>query len=218
MSGSAFAMRYASSVNFFGHAAAALRVDDDPFFILGAMAPDLLPLSGAVASGATSPRVAAGQAHHFSVDLLFHSNPAFTTLAAWASRSLREAGLHRGAARGAAHVGIELFLDGALAVETMARTAYTRSLAAAETTFTPFVWRDELSRSRWRTLVIRLRGGLVPDAYRDPDFVADRLLGALGRRPRLALSEPEAVTLRRFLPALRARVIADAPALAGDLV
>jgi hypothetical protein len=205
-------------VNFFGHAAAALRVDDDPFFILGAMAPDLLPLCGAVASGETSPRVAAGQAHHFSIDQLFHDNPAFTRLTSWASQSLRAVGLHRGAARGAAHVGIELFLDGVLAAETVARAAYTRSLAAAETTFTPFVWRDELSRSRWQSLVIRLRTGPVPDAYRDPGFVADRLLGALGRRPRLALSEDEALALRRFLPALGARVSADAHALAGDLV
>ena len=205
-------------MNFFGHAAAACRVDEDPSFILGAMAPDLLPLCGAVASGETSPRVAAGQAHHFSVDLVFHDNPAFTTLVSWAGQSLRQVGLHRGAARGAAHVGIELFLDGVLAAETAARAAYTRSLAAAETTCTPFIWREELSRSRWQTLVTRLRTGPVPDAYRDPDFVADRLLGALARRPRLALSEDEALALRRFLPALGAQVTAEAHALAGHLV
>jgi hypothetical protein len=205
-------------VNFFGHAAAACRVDDDPSFILGAMAPDLLPLCGAVAGGETSPRVTAGQAHHHAVDLLFHDNPAFTTLASWASRALIEVGLHRGAARGAAHVGIELCLDGVLSAETGARAAYTRSLAEAETTGTPFVWRDELSRSRWRTLVLRLRAGAVPDGYRDPAFVADRVIGALGGRPRLALSAQEAVLLHRFLPALAARVAAEAHALTGDLV
>jgi len=205
-------------VNFFGHAAAACRIDDDPFFILGAMAPDLLPLCGAVPSGAASPRVTVGEAHHHSVDLLFHNNPAFTTLASWASLSLRELGLHRGAARGAAHVGIELLLDGVLATETRARAAYARSLVAAETTGTPFVWRDELSRSRWQTLVVRLRTGPVPDAYRDSAFVAERVLGALARRPRLALSEIETLTLRRFLPALGSRVSAASHALAGDLV
>jgi hypothetical protein len=205
-------------VNFFGHAAAARRIDDDPLFILGAMAPDLLPLCAAVARGETSPRVTAGQAHHHAVDLLFHTNPAFTTLASWASLSLVEIGLRRGAARGAAHVGIELFLDGVLAAETGARAAYTRSLAAAETTGTPFVWRDELSRWRWRTLVIRLRTGAVPDGYRESGFVADRVVGALGRRPRLALSEREAVALHRFLPALAARVTADAQALVGNLL
>ena len=205
-------------MNFFGHAAAAARVDDNPAFILGAMAPNLLGLCGAAARGETSPRVTAGEAHHHSVDRLFHDNPAFTALASWASRALIDVGLHRGAARGAAHVGIELFLDGVLSTETVARAAYTRSLAAAETTGTPFVWRDDLSRSRWEELVIRLRDGTVPDGYRNPDFVADRLLGALGRRPRLALSQDEAVVLRRFLPGLGARVAAEAHALAGDLV
>jgi hypothetical protein len=205
-------------VNFFGHAAAACRVDDDPAFILGAMAPDLLPLCGAVPSGETSPRVAAGRAHHLSIDLRFHANPAFTRLTAWASRSLTEGGVARGAARGAAHVGIELCLDGVLAVESSARAAYTRSLAGADAAGVPFRWRDELSESRWRRLIVRLRGGPVPDAYRDPDFVTDRVVGALAGRPRLALSEHEAAALRRFVPSLAARVAADRQALAGDLI
>jgi hypothetical protein len=205
-------------VNFFGHAAAAVQVDDDPAFVLGAMAPDLLPLCGAVAERETSPKVAAGRAHHLSVDARFHVNPAFTALQGWASRALVRAGLQRGGARGAAHVGIELFLDGALAAETRAREAYARSLADADTTGTPFVWRDERSGDRWRTLVERLRGGAIPDLYRDPDFVADRLIGALSRRPRLALSGHEATILRAFLPALAARVTADAQALAGAIL
>jgi hypothetical protein len=205
-------------VNFFGHAAAACRVDDDPAFILGAMAPDLLPLCGAVATGETSPKVGAGRAHHLAVDATFHANPTFTNLSAWASRALTEAGVPRGAARAAAHVGIELCLDGVLALQAPARAAYARSLADADGPEAPFVWRDEVSHSRWRSLVARLRGGQVPDAYRDPDFVTDRLLGALGRRPRLALSEQQAPSLRRFLPALAARVSEEAFALAGSLV
>jgi hypothetical protein len=205
-------------VNFFGHAAAARQVDDAPAFLLGAMAPDLLPLCGAIAERETSPKVAAGRAHHLAVDAQFHANPAFTAMQVWASRAMVEAGLPRGAARGAAHVGIELFLDGALANETRAREAYTRSIADADTTGTPFVWRDEQSSARWRALVHRLRGGGIPDLYRDPDFVADRLIGALGRRPRLALHGDESAILRRFLPALAARVMSDAHALAGAIL
>jgi hypothetical protein len=205
-------------VNFFGHAAAARAVDDEPAFLLGAMAPDLLPLCGALAGAVTSPKVAAGQAHHLSVDARFHANPAFTALAAWAAGALRQAGLPRGAARGAAHVGIELFLDGVLAADARARDAYTRSLADAETTDTPFVWRDEPSRRRWRALVLRLRSGGVPDRYRDPDFVADRVIGALGRRPRLAVGAADAAILRAWLPALKLRVTAETQALAGALL
>src|SRR6266498_2858621 len=108
-------------MNFFGHAAAAVQVDDDPAFVLGAMAPDLLPLCGAVPERETSPKVTAGGAHHLAVDARFHASPAFTEAQVWASRELMRAGLPRGGARGAAHVGIELFLDGALAAETRAR-------------------------------------------------------------------------------------------------
>src|SRR4051812_36922053 len=113
------------------------------------MAPDLLPLCGAVAARETSAEVAAGQAHHISVDAAFHASAAFTGLYAWAARALGELGVARGGARGAAHVGIELLLDGVLATETAARAAYVRSLADAESTRAPFVWRDETSRRRW---------------------------------------------------------------------
>ena len=200
-------------MNFFGHAVVAQRVDDDPDFLLGAMAPDLLSMCGAIAGAETSPQVAAGEAHHLAVDRLFHGSPAFAALQAWAARALIERGLPRGGARGAAHVGIELFLDGELAGQSPARDAYARSLANAETTRAPFVWRDEPSRLRWRSLVVRLRAGTIPEAYRDPDFVAARLVGALAWRPRLALTERDATILRAFLPALQARVAAEAHAL-----
>jgi hypothetical protein len=205
-------------VNFFGHAAAAHQVDDDPAFVLGAMAPDLLSLCGAVADSETSPKVGAGQKHHVAIDASFHSNPAFTSLQAWAARALIEAGLPRGPARGVAHVGIELFLDGVLAGERDARRAYARSLADAETTGTPFVWRDDQSRSRWRTLILRLRSGTIPEAYRDPGFVTARLIGALAARPRLAIAAADVAALRAFLPTLQARVIAQAHAMTAILL
>ena len=199
-------------MNFFGHAVAAHRSSDDPAFLLGAMAPDLLPLCSAVAIAATSPRVAAGQAHHLSVDAIFHSTPAFGALQAWAASELRRRGLPRGPARAASHVGIELFLDGTLAREARARQAYLDCLRHAETT-SPFVWRDAVSGERWAALVHRLRAGAIPEAYRDPTFVAARIVGALARRPRLALAEADATILRAFLPTLGARVASEAPAL-----
>jgi hypothetical protein len=206
---------YPGGVNFFGHAVVACRVSDAPAFLLGAMAPDLLPLCGAVPSGETSPAVTAGQAHHLSVDAAFHANPAFTRLCAWAARDLVERGLPRGGARGAAHVGIELLLDGLLASETTARGAYARSLTEAEGACCPFLWPDEPSQRRWSELIVRLRAGAVPDAYRDLDFVAARVMGALRHRPRLTIARHDAPTLRAFLPALAARVAAERGALVG---
>ncbi len=200
-------------MNFFGHAVVACRVSDEPAFVLGAMAPDLLPLCGAVPTGDTSPEVTAGQAHHLSVDAAFHASPAFSSLYLWAARALGERGLARGGARGAAHVAIELLLDGVLASDARARDAYARSLADGARA--PFTWRDETSQKRWGALIARLRDGAVPDAYRDPDFVAAHVVGALRARPRLALAPADAPTLRDFLPALAARVAAESAALVG---
>src|SRR5215471_14905828 len=200
-------------MNFFGHLAVARRVDEDPAFLLGAMAPDLLRMCGVAAEPAMSPKVAAGQRHHLEVDARFHHNPAFTGLYTWAARALVEVGLPRGPARGAAHVGIELFLDGLLSGDGPARAAYARCLAEAEAADAPFVFADEPSRQRWRTLLARLRVATIPDDYRDPDFVAARLVGTLARRPRLALAPSAAIVLRAFLPGLKARVADQADAL-----
>ena len=189
----------------------ARRVDEDPGFLLGAMAPDLLAMCGAAAGPATSPRVAAGQAHHLTVDAAFHASPTFVALQLWAVRGLLAAGLRRGPARGAAHVAIELLLDGVLAGDQPAQAAYRRGLAAAASD--AFAWRDEGSPARWRALVIRLQAGAIPDAYRRTDFVADRVAGALGRRPRLALADGETAQLRAFLPGLQRRVAGEAPGL-----
>jgi len=203
-------------MNFFGHAAVALSVADDPEFVLGAMAPDLLAMCGATGEHPTSARVAAGQAHHFAVDAAFHGSAAFATLQSWAVGNLIARGVRRGPARGAAHVGIELLLDGELASDAPARAAYARSLATADGAFQPFHWPEESAGWRWRTLVRRLRSGTIPDSYRQPDFVADRLDGALRGRPRLALTPAESVALRAFLPALQQRVALDVSALTWD--
>jgi hypothetical protein len=200
-------------VNFFGHLAVARRVDEDPAFLLGAMAPDLLRMCGAVAEPVASSKVAAGQRHHLEVDARFHHNPAFGGLCTWAARALVAAGLPRGPARGAAHVGIELFLDGLLSGDVPARAAYARCLAEAEAADAPLVFADEPSRQRWRTLLARLRVATIPDDYREPDLMAVRLVGTLARRPRLALSPSAASVLRAFLPELKARVADQADAL-----
>jgi hypothetical protein len=203
-------------MNFFGHATVARLVDEDPAFVLGAMAPDLLGMCGLAAGASSSPRLAAGQAHHLAVDAAFHGSAAFVTLQSWAVGNLIARGLRRGPARGAAHVGIELLLDGELASDGRARAAYDRSLAIADGACQPFHWPEESSGARWRTLVRRLRAGTIPDSYRDPDFVADRLVGALRGRPRLAMTTAESLALRTFLPALQRRVALDVPALMSD--
>lgn len=182
------------------------------------MAPDLLPLCGAIADQATSTAVADGQAQHHQVDALFHANPTFLKLQAWAAGALIERGAARGSARGAAHVGVELLLDGVLATDRHARRAYQDALAEADGAGAPFSWRDGDSERLWAELIERLRRGAIPDAYRDCDFVADRVIGALRTRPRLAICDADQSLLRELLPTLRGRVEADADALVVDLI
>jgi len=205
-------------VNFFGHAVVAAQTRADAAFILGAMAPDLLPLCAAMAGPATSSAVVDGQAQHHRVDALFHACPAFLSLQAWTSRALIDRGAARGSARGAAHVGVELLLDGVLASDRQARRTYLDALAEADGTATPFTWRDPSSERRWSDMIARLRRGTIPDAYRDCDFVADRVIGALSSRPRLAASEGDQQILRALLPALRTRVEAEADALLAGVL
>lgn len=204
-------------MNFFGHALVAGRAGGDVPFILGAMAPDLLPLCGAFADRATCAAVVEGQAQHHRVDARFHANPAFLRLQAWTARTLMERGVARGSARGAAHVGVELLLDGVLASDRAARDAYANALTEADGSRTPFTWRDPVSEQHWAALVVRLRRGAIPEAYRDCDFVADRVTGALRARPRLALCDAAQPIVRAFLPALRDRVEAEAEALLASL-
>lgn len=197
-------------MNFFGHVAIARHVDDDPAFLLGAMAPDLLSMCGAPSGRPTSAGVAAGQAHHLAVDAAFHASPAFVDLQLWAVRALGSAGLRRGPARGVAHVSIELLLDGVLAGDAGSQAAFRRGLGAAD----PFEWPDPPAAARWRALIARLRQGTIPDAYRDPFFVAERVTAILARRPRLALFPAETCAMQAFMAGLQQRVRVAAPQLA----
>ena len=205
-------------MNFFGHALVAGWSRQDAPFILGAMAPDLLPLCGATADQATSAAVVDGQAQHHQVDALFHASPTFLNLQAWTARTLIDRGVARGSARGAAHVGIELLLDGVLADDRSARRAYSDALVEADGPRAPFTWRDDVSGRRWSQLISRLRQGPIPEAYRDCHFVTDRVIGALRSRPRLAVCEADQPSLRALFPVLRARVEAQADALLAELV
>ncbi len=114
-------------------------------------------------------------------------------------------------------MGVELLLDGLLARDRDARAAYLGCLEGAESAGAPFVWADALSAQRWRTQIVRLRRSTILDDYRRPDFVVERLVGALARRPRLALGAGDVEALRGFLPALAGRVEAALPALVGPV-
>jgi hypothetical protein len=197
-------------VNFFGHAILAARQNEEPAFIWGAMVPDFASLAGVRPCEIADELVAAGVDHHHRVDCVFHDAEPFRRLLREGASALREAGVPRGSALGAAHVGVELFLDGALAGQH-GRHAFHRALAEAPIEAVRFS--DAASSERWARLHTRLEDAR-PEAYTDATFVCDRVIGALSRRARLALDAPGAAALRRALPALRPRVAE----VAGELL
>src|SRR5262245_25639403 len=101
-------------MNYYAHARLASRRCDDAHFVLGAMLPDWTAWVGARLVRVDHPGLAAGIRFHHATDAAFHGGRRFAALVREAVDRLRAAGLERGPARGAAHVGIELLLDGAL--------------------------------------------------------------------------------------------------------
>ena len=207
-------------VNFFGHAWLAAGRNANPRFVLGAMLPDLAPMAGLRLRGANDAALSAGIAHHLAVDAAFHALPVFQRLTADAARALRRAGLRRGPARGAAHIGLELLLDGWLAQRCGVPDAYRTALAQAPQLgallrFAPGRRAPATLRAQITTraavhrgtpgaagaaggitwtfpeLCRKLAASPLPEAYAEPSFTAARVAAALARRPRLALTPAE---------------------------
>lgn len=153
-------------MNFVAHAVVA---GEPAPFAFGAMVPDLLELVRGAPLGIESDDVAAGVRSHHAVDGAFHDHPAFKR---WMRVVRDELGGTR-IAYAAAHVGVELAMDGVL-LERQATTAFDGAMQWAC---------DELD-GPWRELAERAPE--LVDAYRTPGGVARRTAGAISRRPRLS--------------------------------
>jgi hypothetical protein len=189
-------------VNFFGHAAVASWSSDHAGVALGAMLPDFEAMSGARLRSAPDAAVASGIALHHATDAAFHRLPAVTALMRELDERLAARGCARGPRRAAAHIGVELLLDGVLVDDPGYRGAYTRALAVDAA----IVWRDPGHAPRFRRLLERLRGHGVPDDLRRPDAIAQRLARMLAPRPLLAPSADDLRAIRAALAEHRPRV------------
>lgn len=179
------------------------------------MLPDFASMTGRRLSGADHVDVAAGVEIHLRSDSAFHDSPDFRELCLDGTRTLRERGVPRGAARGAAHVGIELLLDGALVGDAGVCESYVAALrAGADTSLRAKLrWSQEDGDSRWHELHTRLVLQGIPLAYRDPARVAERVERALSQRPRLALPTEHRETVETWLVQIQKRVHDAAPSL-----
>lgn len=175
-------------MNFFGHATIALEErgsDDAGRYVLGSMLPDFASMARLRMAGVDDPEIEAGVALHHRTDDAFHGAPTFVALMGDAQDELEEAGLGHGSAMAVAHVGVELLLDGELVVRAGVPASYHDALATAKA---PIRWRQADGEARWEYLRTRLQTAPLPDGYRDPTFVAERLVRILAGRPRLALA------------------------------
>jgi hypothetical protein len=180
-------------LNFYSHAVVAAWHSQNPSFVLGAMLPDLLGMTGLRLREVYDPELARGVALHHATDGAFHVAPVFTSLCGDAIARLTRAGVERGTARAVGHVGVELLLDGALSDDSDARTLYTAALELA----VGGGLNDRVALAQPSDIpcltsgLRRLSRAPIPEAYRDPAVVADRLRAILAPRPRLAMREQD---------------------------
>lgn len=187
--------------------------------MLGAMLPDLTSMAVLSFDAVIDPDLARGVALHHETDRLFHAAPPFRALCASALDTLERAGVGRAPARAVGHVGSELLLDGLLSGNSSARAAYARSLEVAlqDRLESAVRWRGDTDASQLRALLKRLLRSPLPEAYRDPDLVCDRLYAILARRPRLALQEGDREPVRAWLRLAAVELERDADAILAGL-
>ena len=199
------------------HVEASAVQSSDPDLWLGAALPDLLPMARLDRS-ALPPAVIEGLAHHHRADAVFHDDPRFRAPVSMVRARLEELGVARGPRRAAAHVGVELLLDGALLDQPDGGAAFgpvwsrlrdpdelVRGLASPE------------ERRTWVGGLERLTTRLDPWTHTDPRSIAHRLEHVLGRRPRLALAPGDAELVADALCRVADEVAGSTPGLLADV-
>jgi hypothetical protein len=180
-------------MNYFGHVALASEFSSSPEFLLGSMLPDLGSIIHVPTPHCASERVARGVRFHLLTDDEFHKAEAFRSEVESTRRTLELMGLRKAPARAASHIGVELTLDAVLGRSALHQLAFKCALTVAgpRGLAAHLQWTSETAPERFETLRLRL---LERSACRDffaKDRLADRLVYALSRRPRLALSTTE---------------------------
>jgi hypothetical protein len=171
-------------VNFVGHAIVARWEDADPRHGAGAMLPDLARMCGAPTPSTHDEIVLAGVRCHHRVDAAFHDSPQFLALMRDARRDLLERGVPRAASLAAAHVGVELLLDGAwLSAPTLAPAFHAAASGARRIADTALAWPDAETHARFVVLCERLPE--IAEGYASAEIVGERVVRILARRPRL---------------------------------
>lgn len=191
-------------MNFYAHLVTASWQSDAPVFGLGAMLPDFATMACVRLPEVAPGLLARGIAFHHAGDREFHRLRRFREHESWTLKHLLGRGLRRGPARGVAHVGVELSLDGALVALSDAHELYLGAISSAREA--DIAWGDQESALRFATLISRLAEIGIPSGYADPQVVADRLIRIMQPRPLLRLSDEETPILRESMSVVHKRV------------
>jgi hypothetical protein len=200
-------------VNFVGHIVVADRAAGgaSTAHLLGAAAPDLARMARLPVADRGSDDFRSGVAAHHRTDAAFHDLPWFRQHNRALVGELTARGVRRGPARGAAHVLVELLLDGALLTDDRHAATFApawAALAAADDDARAMVPAD--GEDRWLDFLGQLTRRLDPSAYVDATYAADRTAGTLSWRPRLAMSDDEHVVLRTVAIEVQPAVVESA--------
>lgn len=205
-------------MNFFAHATLAARRSDQPSWIVGSMAPDFASMAGMRLRAVEGDEaLAEGVNFHHRSDDAFHGAPIFLELMDAAREELEARGLGFGPAAAIGHVGVELLLDGHL-VERLGGVpdSYAAAVASAAALDEHLLFHKldpADGRRRWRNLCTRLQTAPLPDGYQAPEFVAERLIRILARRPRLAVPDDSHALVFEWAERARGTVAGRASAL-----
>ncbi len=193
-------------MNFYSHIAIASLFSEEVGVALGAMLPDLASLVGAKPPEARCMHINRGYSLHHATDRAFHELELFRRASRIESQRLQSLGLRRGSAIAAAHVGLELVLDDALAQDEPTQALFRATLAAAvpQALCQSLEWGSATHAARFETLRQRL-WTLATERPVDATVLAERLCRTLANRPRLAVRASDRGSLQDWAAELPLR-------------
>ena len=207
-------------MNFYSHLAIASTFTDDPDVAFGAMLPDLASMLGTKPPRTTDPRVQCGYELHLATDRVFHELELFRRACRIESAELRVRGVARGSAMAAAHVGLEFFLDEALAEDEISRQLYATVMHGVTPAHLSGVlnWKTPDLASAFESLRQRLTA-LPPLLNHAGAHLshAERICRTLSRRPRLAVRADARVALDSWATEAPSRYAAVWPSVVSSV-
>jgi hypothetical protein len=210
-------------VNLVAHVAVAERRDPraPAPFLAGAVLPDLAAMARVRLGRGGDDALGDGIAFHHAADAAFHASRWFNDHNRALRDVLLDAGVDRGAARAAAHAGLEMLLDGGLAVRPTVVRATGTALAAVTG---PGATREAVQalvpatdRSRWSEHLELIGRSFDARAYTSPDEIARRLHRMTSGRARIELAAAQVPLVARELAVFQPAVVADADAVVAEV-